>query len=127
MRWLMVLLIILLTSGCVQSNKKGLVIHSAPDLFQKKQDTNVSKYSNYELPSTVAILPFKSEKKEATKIVTKTFYNFFSPLPYKDIELDYINRVIKNKNISYDTNTKTIEEIAKRLGVDGIIYGDVQA
>ena len=124
-KWLIAILIVFLLSGCVESNKNTLIVHPTPEIVNKQQDKKI-EYSDFELPSTVAIVPFKSKNKEISKIVTKTFYNFFSPLPYRDIEPDYVNKVLKNKEISYDSNTKTIEEIAKKLGADGIIYGDVQ-
>ena len=120
MKWLMVIFALIFT-GCIQSSKKGFVIH--PQL-EKSKEYNTTTNEKISLPSTVAILPFYSKNKEATKIVTKTFYNFFSPLPYKDIEPYYVNKIVK-KPISYNTDLKTIEKIAKKLGVDGVIYGDV--
>lgn len=123
-KWFLILLSFFLFTGCVESSKRGAVIHPPLEFSQKTQKKSV-KYSNFELPSIVAVLPFKSENKEASKIVTKTFYNFFSPLSYKDIEPDFIRSVVK-KDISYDTDNKTIEKIAKKLGADGLIYGDVK-
>jgi len=114
----------LLLVGCSQSTKNTVAYHSYPDL--KKTKRVLKKDVNQKLPMSVAILPFKSEKKEISFIVTNAFYNYFSILPYNDVEISRVREVFSNKMFSLDTDKKTLKEVCKRLGVDGIIYGDVE-
>ena len=122
MRRIFLLLLALLFAGCVESTKKGAVVHSAIERLTKQ---NYIVYDTKNLPHTVVILPFKSNNKEATTIVTKTFYNFFSPLPYQDIEPDLVQSLVKTP-VGLDTPTKEIEKLAKEFSADGVIYGDVK-
>ena len=80
-------------SGCVQSNKNTVMYHSFPDLEKKKK---VKKVDN--LPDRVAILTFYSKNYEASKIVTNAFYNFFSILPYEDVEISEIYDIFSKQS-----------------------------
>jgi hypothetical protein len=115
------LFFIFFISGCVQSNKNTVMYHSFPDIEKKKK---VKKVDN--LPNRVAILPFYSKNYEASKIVTNAFYNFFSILPYEDVEISEIYDIFHKKTFNINTKKETLNKICNQLEVDGLIYGNVK-
>jgi TolA-binding protein len=82
---------------------------------------------NKDKPLSVAILPFENltEEKEASELLQRLFYNNFSSLAYKDVELTYIHAKLPNfnpKNIFENTELKQTGEL---LGADALIIGRV--
>jgi len=118
------LLIPLFFLSCTESTQQGIRYHSYPDFLNKKAKIKIKKTSS--LPTTVAILPFKAKNNEDSLIVTNTFYNYFSILPYNDIELSKIRDIYKHKFFDLNTSKKELNNICNRLGSDGLIYGNVK-
>lgn len=110
--------------GCVYSKDKTLIVSGDISLTEKNNGKALVKKEDPNLPKRVAIIPFEAKTKKISKIITRYFYNSFSSLKYKDIELDTIDRVLKDRNLEDLTYTE-IKEIAKLLNVDGIIIGKV--
>lgn len=83
-----------------------------------------------QLPHRVAIMPFvnKTSNPEASSIVRKMFYNFFSSLNYLDLEPFVIDDNLK-RNELYQAilagETITATRLGQLLGVDAVIYGEV--
>ncbi|MBD3841833.1 MAG: hypothetical protein IE909_08105 [Campylobacterales bacterium] len=112
----------ILFGGCVASTgDKHLSVSNIPG-FSK--DSGSANQIQANLPTTVAVIPFFSEDERASQVVTKFFYNSFSALKYKDIELDTVQRVLKDKTLE-QINSMDIKTLGKMLGVDGIVMGKV--
>jgi len=78
-------------------------------------------------PLSVAILPFENLtlEKEAPDLLQRLFYNNFSSLAYRDVELGYINA--KMPNFSPKNIFKTIDpaKTGKLLDSDALIIGRI--
>jgi parallel beta-helix repeat protein len=81
------------------------------------------------MPRTVAILPFvdRSGSQEGFETVRKGFYNHFSGLPFTDVELYRVDRLLRKAGLTdpeviANTSTQRLGEI---LNVDAVIMGDV--
>jgi len=81
------------------------------------------------LPSTVAVMPFKNETDEPgiDSQVRKAFYNHFSSKTYRDIELPIIDEQIirLEKSTGKTVDSISPKEICDVLGCTGVIYGKV--
>lgn len=83
-----------------------------------------------ELPRKVAILPFvnHSSKPEAADILRKMFYNFFSSLPYQDMEPFRVDEILSRHGLYEDVASGKITDASRLcslLGVDAVIFGEV--
>ncbi|MBE7446434.1 MAG: DUF799 family lipoprotein [Planctomycetia bacterium] len=82
------------------------------------------------LPRRVAVLPFvnKTSNPDASSIIQKMFYNFFSSLSYQDREPFQVDSILKESGLykkiasGEDVSPK---EIGNVLDVDAVIYGEV--
>jgi parallel beta-helix repeat protein len=86
-------------------------------------------YMEAHMPRTVAILPFvdRSRSQEGFEIVRKGFYNHFSGLPFTDVELYQVDRLLRKAGLTdpeviADTPPQQLGEI---LNVDAVVVGDV--
>lgn len=128
MRLFSVLLVLsALIQGCLVSTQD---IAISPEIRSAFEGTyKVEPYLKDHMPRTVAVLPFidKSGSKEGATVVRKGFFNHFSSLAYKDMELYRVDRLLMKEGLSdpVEINKKTPQEIGKILGVDGVIYGDI--
>lgn len=83
-----------------------------------------------QLPRKVAIVPFvnKTSNPEASSIVRKMFYNFFSSLNYLDLEPFVIDDNLKRNNLYQSIaagEAVSAKQLGQLLGVDAVIYGEV--
>ncbi len=139
-----VLLSIIAASGCTHSG--GTDASSAVILATSEAFKNFSgEYENTEYykknrPSSIAVLPFQHIKTEEYSIkfdsenppliVRRGMYNHFSSLPYKDLEMDVIDKRLANNGIlEPEAFKKMVAEnpgkLKSILGVDAVIIGDV--
>ena len=82
------------------------------------------------LPRKVAILPFvnHSSKPEAANILRQMFYNFFSSLPYLDVEPFEVDEILKRHGLYEKVASGKITDaprLCSLLGVDAVIFGEV--
>lgn len=111
-------------TGCVVSTQNTKIVTSNIDAFKQDYGSDTKKVKK--LPKTVAIIPFQADNVKTSQVVTRYFYNNFSALNYKDIELSTINRIIKDTNIDINNLSKDdIKMLGKAFDVDGIIIGRV--
>ena len=125
--WLMVLLVMVSIQSCVVATETTAIAPQIRDLFQGK--FAIDPYMENHRPLTVAVLPFmdQSRKKEGAIAVRKGFYNHFSSLPFKDMELQRVDNVLSKANLG-DTEAiyKTSpQELGKLLNVDAVIFGEI--
>jgi len=121
MKYYIIFIIMIISTGCVNSSKNTIISSSMLEL-----DSSVKK-SDYkgDIPSSVAILPFYAKNKEASLIVTNSFYSYFSMLPYNDVELSTIREKYKD-SFTINIPQNKLNNICKELNVNGLIYGDVK-
>ena len=85
---------------------------------------------DFRLPTQVAVLPFANSTPEPTApdMVRKVFYNFFSSLNYRDVELFTVDQMLKDKNrdaLAATGNGLPLGQVCQYLGVDAIVGGQV--
>jgi hypothetical protein len=105
------------TTSC--AIKKMLLGPPEPTVLEEQQ-----------LPHKVAIIPFvnKTSNPEASSIVRKMFYNFFSSLNYLDLEPFVIDDNLKRNNLYQSIvagETVSATQLGQLLGVDAVIFGEV--
>lgn len=90
---------------------------------------DIDPYMKAHMPRTVAVLPFvdRSKSQEGFETVRKGFYNHFSGLPYTDVELYQVDRLLRKARLTdpeaiANTSPQRLGEI---LSVDAVIMGDV--
>jgi len=127
--------------GCAHSgseNEMAIIATSeAFKLFEGEYE-NTAYFKKYK-PVSIAVLPFSSQKGKklveiegvsAVDIVRRGMYNHISSLPFKDLELYDVNRLLHNAGLN---DSEKIQNIIKNdpknlksiLGVDAVIAGDV--
>ncbi|MBN1380314.1 MAG: DUF799 family lipoprotein [Deltaproteobacteria bacterium] len=113
--------------SCVVATKDTVVTPQIQSLF--KGTHQIDPYMEKHIPLSVAVLPFnnQSESREGNVAVRKGFYNHFSSLPFKDMELYRIDALLQNAGLS---DPKMIQktspqELGKILDVDAVIFGDI--
>ena len=118
---------IVMTTGCVVYTKKTKITPQMTSLF--KGTYKVDPYMEDHKPRTVAVLPFidKSGSVEGSQEVRKSFYNHFSSLPFKDMELYRVDRLLAKAGLTdaAEINKKTPQELGKILEVDAVVYGEI--
>lgn len=94
------LLMILGSQSCVVATKETAIVPQIRSLFDGTYKTD--PYMAEHRPVTVAVLPFidKSRKKEGADAVRKGFYNHFSSLPFRDLEIRRIDNLLAKANLA---------------------------
>ena len=77
----------LMLQGCLVSTPSTLITPEIRSLYEGEY--TVDPYMKKHVPLSVAVLPFVdlSGSKEGANAMRKGFYNHFSSLPFKDMEL----------------------------------------
>lgn len=82
-----------------------------------------------ELPRTIAVLPFKPlpEKEEQARVLTSMIYGALSATPYDVLKLQVVEERLARAGLADPAvaNAKPPAELAKVLGVEGIVYGEL--
>ena len=89
------LLLTIWIGGCVVATEQTAI---APQILSPFEGTyKVDPYMEEHRPLTVAVLPFfdRTADKQAFEAVRRGFYNHFSSLPFKDMELYRIDDLLK--------------------------------
>jgi hypothetical protein len=125
--WLGILLVMISIQGCVVATDTTVITPMIRDLFQGK--SIVDPYMEGHRPVTVAVLPFmdQSRKKEGAVAVRKGFYNHFSSLPFKDMELQRVDNLLMKANLSDPEAIfkASPQELGKLLNVDAVVFGEI--
>ncbi len=107
-----------------EKNEKNEALMSA---FEA--DFTVSDLLKKSPPKKVAILPFinRTKKKEASKLLRRSFFNHFSSLHYKDQELFLTDQIFLEKGVVVEEKMTAQEAVrlGKVLGVDAVIRGEI--
>ncbi len=113
--------------GCATATKETATTPETQTSF--KGTFKVDPYLETHMPRTVAVLPFvdRSKSKEGIKTVRKAFYNHFSSLPYTDVEIHRVDRLLRKAGLTDPEviiNT-TPQKLGEILKADAVIFGDV--
>ena len=113
--------------GCTVATKRTAIAPVISTLF--KGTYKVDPYLKTHMPRTVAVLPFadQSKSKRGVETVRKGFYNHFSSVPYTDMELYRVDRLLRKAGL---TDPKTItntppQKLGEILKVDAVVFGTV--
>lgn len=94
-----------------------------------KGQYEVLPYMEKHMPKLVAVLPFVdvSKSQQGAQEVRRGFYNHFSSLPFKDMELYRVDNLLAKAGLTdpVEINKKSPQEIGKILGVDAVVYGEI--
>jgi len=125
--FLLLVLSVLFIPGCVVDTKDAKISPQISTFFGGTY--KVDPYMEDHKPRTVAVLPFvdKSGSKEGAQAVRKGFYNHFSSLPFKDMEIYQVDRLLAKAGLTdpETINKKSPQELGGILGVDSIVYGEI--
>lgn len=113
--------------GCTVATKKTAIAPEISTLF--KGTYKVDPYLKTHMPRTVAVLPFadQSKSKRGVETVRKGFYNHFSSIPYTDVELYRVDRLLRKAGLADPkaiTNT-TPQKLGEVLKADAVVFGTV--
>lgn len=117
----------LILQSCLVSTSSTLITPEIRSLYggEYKVDPYMKKHG----PLSVAILPFidLSGSKEGATAMRLGFYNHFSSLPFRDMELYKVDDLLtkaglSDPNIIRKTSPQKLGDI---LGVDAVIFGEV--
>ncbi|HOG16114.1 MAG TPA: DUF799 family lipoprotein [Syntrophales bacterium] len=129
-RWRLILAFAVLlpvVQGCLVATKNTIISPEITSLF--KGQYKIDPYMEDHRPRTVAVLPFvdQSGSKEGFEPVRRGFYNHFSSLPFKDLELYRTDDLLRKADLTDPEaiSKKTPQELGKILGVDAVVYGDI--
>jgi len=125
--WLWLLLVAISLQSCVVATSTTAIAPQIRDLFQGK--FVIDPYMETHRPVTIAILPFKDNSRDRAGAVAvrKGFYNHFSSLPFKDLQMQRVDNLLSKANLSdpeviYKTSP---QELGKILNVDAVVFGEI--
>ena len=120
-------LIVVALCGCVVATKNTAVSPQIRDIFEGTY--KIDPYMEKHKPLTIAILPFtdKSKSRKGTETVRRYFYNHFSSLPFKDMELYRVDHLLRKAGLTDPDviKNKKPQELGKILNVDAVVYGSI--
>jgi parallel beta-helix repeat protein len=121
----MMFFIFVMLQGCVVKTKDTAIAPQIRSLFEGTYE--VDPYMEDHKPRTVAVLPFlnKARSQKGSEAVRRGFYNHFSSLPFKDMELYRIDELLRKAGLEDPAviNQTPPQELGKILNVDAVIYG----
>lgn len=124
---LVALLLTILIGGCVIATKETII---APEILAQFKGTyKIDPYMEKNRPLTVAVLPFfdQSKSKQGFEPVRRGFYNHFSSLPFKDMEITKIDDLLAKAELTDPEKIQKTspQKLGEILGVDAVIYGEI--
>ena len=122
-----------LTIGSLLSACRGGLNKNIDDIQEKMankipaENIFISPDYDKDKPLSVAILPFENltREKEAPELLQRQFYNNFSSLAYRDVELSAIHAKLTNINPQHIFETIDATKIGKLLDSDALIIGRI--
>lgn len=95
-----------------------------------KGDEAKEATADFRFPVRVAVLPFVNltEEPTAPEILRRLFFNFFSSLNYRDVELFSVDQKLRNSGL-YEPiaqgESYSLNKVCQSLDVDAVIIGEV--
>jgi hypothetical protein len=117
----------ILISGCVVATPKTVIAPPISSLFQGTY--HVGPEMEKRRPKTVAVLPFfdRSRSRQGTDAVRRGFYNHFSSLPFRDMELYRIDELLRKAGLADPEAVRNAppQKLGEILGADAVVYGEI--
>jgi hypothetical protein len=118
---------LLTLQGCMVATKTTLISPQITSLF--KGTYEVAPDMEDRKPRTVAVLPFVNQAKsqEGSEAVRRGFYNHFSSLPFKDMELYRVDNELRKAGLEDPAiiNQTSPQDLGKILNVDAVVFGTI--
>ncbi len=125
--YFLLLLIIPAITGCLVATQDTIITPQIQTLFKGTYKTD--PYLEKNIPKSIAILPFQNEakSKQGSEEVRRGFYNHFSSLPFKDMEIHRVDDLLRKAGMTDPEiiNQAPATELGRILGVDAVIYGTI--
>jgi parallel beta-helix repeat protein len=122
-----IMLVAFSLAGCVVATKSTAISPAIREMFEGTY--TIDPYMEAHRPVSIALLPFTDESRsqKGTETVRKYFYNHFSSLPFKDMELHRVDYLLRKAGLTDpDVIRKTKpQELGKILNVDAVVYGSI--
>ncbi|MBU4074614.1 MAG: DUF799 domain-containing protein, partial [Proteobacteria bacterium] len=119
--------IAIMISGCMVATQGTVIVPRISTLYEGTY--KVDPYMEKHRPRTIAVLPFfdRSRSKHGFETVRRGFYNHFSSLPFKDMELYRIDDLLKKAGLTdpEEINKTSPQKLGEILGVDAVVYGEI--
>ena len=113
--------------SCLIATKGTIIVPQIAAAF--KGTYFIDPYMEEHKPHTVAVLPFLNQAKsqEGSDAVRKGFYNHFSSLPFKDVELYRVDNLLRKAGLEDPAviNKTSPQELGKILNVDAVVFGTI--
>ncbi|NLA40538.1 MAG: DUF799 family lipoprotein [Smithella sp.] len=117
----------LMLQGCLVSTPSTLITPEIRSLYEGEY--KVDPYMKKHVPLSTAVLPFVdlSGSKEGGDAMRRGFYNHFSSLPFKDMELYKVDDLLAKAGLTdAEVIRKTSpQKLGEILGVDAVVFGEV--
>jgi hypothetical protein len=124
---IIVIAAIALLQSCLVATQGTIITPEIRNLYDGTY--TIDPYMKDHIPKYVAVLPFVdlSKSKEGCDIVRRGFYNHFSSLPFKDMELYKVDSLLRKAGLTDPEviNKTSPQELGKILGVDAVVIGEV--
>ncbi|MCK9392499.1 MAG: DUF799 family lipoprotein, partial [Syntrophales bacterium] len=119
--------VLFLLSGCTVATKSTIITPQIGEFFDGKY--KVYPAMENAKPRTVAVLPFTdvSSSQQGAQAVRRGFYNHFSSLTFRDMELWRVDDLLKKAGLTDAAiiNQTPAKDLGKILGTDAIVYGEI--
>ncbi len=124
---MLVLLGLMFFPGCTVATKDTIVTPQIRELFDGKYQVYPAMAKAK--PLTVAVLPFTdvSQSQAGAQAVRRGFYNHFSSLPFRDMELWRVDDLLKKAGLTdpQAINQMPARDLGRILGTDAVVYGEI--
>jgi parallel beta-helix repeat protein len=118
---------LLMLQSCLVSTPSTIITPEIRSLYEGEY--TIDPYMKNHVPLSVAVLPFTdlSGSQEGAAAMRLGFYNHFSALPFKDMELYKVDDLLNKAGL---TDAKIIrstppQKLGQILGVDAVVFGEV--
>ena len=113
--------------SCLVATQDTIITPEIRSLFEGEY--KVDSYMKDHVPKSVAVMPFVdlSKSKEGFDVMRRGFYNHFSSLPFKDMELYRIDNTLRKAGLTDPEAISKMppQELGKLLGVDAVVFGEI--
>jgi hypothetical protein len=124
---MLLFMVLLALQGCVVATDKTLILPQVSSLFKGTYEVAPSMRDHQ--PRTVAVLPFinRAASHEGSEAVRRGFYNHFSSLPFKDLELYRVDNLLRKAGLQDPAviNQTSPQDLGKILNCDAVVFGTV--
>lgn len=124
---LFLLPILIALQSCLVATQDTIITPEIRSLYEGEY--KIDPYMNDHIPKSVAVMPFVdlSKSKEGFEAVRRGFYNHFSSLPFKDMELYRVDTTLRKAGITDPEAISKMppQELGKLLGVDAVVFGEI--